>query len=129
MKPKDLPTIHVYFGDEHSNDYCDDCLNWICSLPGGAPYLLYEEPTDRHVANLERLLAGRSNRGDLPRGWVLHYEASWCEDRREEGEPPGKPGDNPDDYTTGIAELTAVDEAVAAAQKWLNLAGYREPAT
>jgi hypothetical protein len=72
--------IHVYYGDPSSNDYCDDCLNWICNLPSGAPYLLYEAPTDRQVANLERLRVGRSYRGGLPRGWVLYYEASWCDD-------------------------------------------------
>jgi hypothetical protein len=123
----DSITIHVYYGDPSSNDYCDDCLNWRANVPGGAPYLLYETPTDRQVSNLERLRAGRSYRGDLPRGWVLYYEASWCDDRREEGEPPGRPGDNPDDYTTGIAELTSVDEALAVAQERLNLWGYREP--
>jgi hypothetical protein len=69
---------------------------------------------------------GRSR--PLVDGWVLAYEASWCGDRRAEGEPPGELGDNPDEYITGIEELTAVDEAVAAAQEYLKRIGYREPA-
>lgn len=57
----------------------------------------------------------------------ISYEASWCDSRRDEGEPPGELGDNPDEYITGIEELTAVDEAVVAAQKHLVDIGYREP--
>jgi hypothetical protein len=34
---------------------------------------------------------------------------------------------NPDEYITGIIELTTVDQAVASAQKHLKDIGYQEP--
>jgi hypothetical protein len=60
---------------------------------------------------------------------VLTYEETWCNDHaQEERVPRAEGGSNPGDYITGITELTAIDEAVAAAQKWLQRREYREPA-
>ncbi|MGH3960842.1 hypothetical protein [Mycobacterium sp.] len=114
-----LPIIHVDYNPDHEFETFGDT--------GGQPILSYRTPTPRQLRNLERLRAGRDYRGDLPDGWVLTYEASWCDERREEGEPPGELGDNPDEYVTGIVDLTAVDEAVRAAQVHLVSLGYREP--
>jgi hypothetical protein len=115
MPTNQLPTIHVepYDPDHEPMTYADT---------HGEPILEYRawSTTGARVRDFQTNRWGR-----LLDGWVLHYEASWCDDRREPGEPPGRLGDNPDEYITGI-ELEAVDEAVAAAQKHLISLGYRE---
>lgn len=116
------PTIHVDYNPDHQFiDFGDT---------NGQPILCYRKPTPRQLANLERLRSGKLNtRGPFPDGWILLYEETWCDDHTEEERVPrSEGGSNPGDYVTGIADLTAVDEAVAAAQQWLKSLGYREPA-
>jgi hypothetical protein len=108
------PPIHVDYRPDH-----EQCAQ---PLTTNEPILHYRVFSTTGV-RVRDPQTGRSRR--LLDGWVLAYEASWCDSWREEGEPPGERGDNPDEYITGIEELTAVDEAVAAAQRHLLDIGYR----
>jgi len=59
---------------------------------------------------------------------VLTYEETWCDGHTQEERVPLKKGlCNPGEYITGITDLTAVDDAVEAAQGYLAGMGYREP--
>ena len=94
--------IHVDYNPAHACLKFDDMND--------EPILFYRDPTDRQLANLERLRAGKRWRGELPDGWVLAYNTlhdGGC-----------------DEYVTGITGLGAVDEAVRAAQH--HLASYIE---
>jgi hypothetical protein len=97
------PTIHVDYNPDHQfMDFGDT---------NGQPILCY-----------------RRTRELFPDGWVLLYEETWCDEHTEEERVPrSEGGSNPGDYVTGIADLAAVDEAVASAQQWLKSLGYREP--
>lgn len=113
-------TIHVDYNPDH-------CMMTFGDT-NGQPILSYHTPTDRQMKNLEHLRAGRRFQGELPDGWVLLYEETWCDDHTEDervSQVDG--GSNPGDYITGIADLTAVADAVATAQDWLTGLGYREP--
>lgn len=114
-----LPTIHVDYRPE--DEMAGEPLAVF------EPVLFYRNPTEHQLSNLEQLRARRPYTGELPDGWVLHYEASWCDDFRTEGEAPGFPGSNPQEYVTGIVDLTAVDVAVTAAQGHLMSLGYLHP--
>jgi hypothetical protein len=105
----------------------DELDEFLHQLPAGSPFLAFRTPTERQVRNLERLRSGRlDTSGPFPDGWVLHYEASWCD---EDVDPSfDTVGSNPDEYATAIYDLAAVDEAVKVAQEWLRLRGCREPA-
>ena len=113
------PTIHVDYRPE--DEMAGEPLAVF------EPVLFYRNPTEHQLSNLEQLRTRQAYAGELPDGWVLHYEASWCDDLRGAGEPPGVPGSNPQEYVTGIVDLTAVDEAVTAAQGHLMSMGYLHP--
>jgi hypothetical protein len=110
--PNNPITIHVDYNPDH------DCMTF--GDTNGEPILSYRafSTTRARVRDYE---TGRSRR--LLDGWVLEYEGAWTDLGRELSLSEG----SPDDYITGIEELTAVDEAVAAAQRHLADIGYRKP--
>jgi hypothetical protein len=112
-------TIHVDYNPDHS----------AMTFQGdGGAILTFNPPTSRQLANLDRLRQGKPYSGELPRGWVLIYEESWCDGRTsDERVPLAENGADPGDYATGIIELTEVDEAVAEAREYLARMGYRPP--
>jgi hypothetical protein len=114
------PIIHFDYNADHDPMTFGDT--------NGQPILSYRRPTQRELANLERLRSGRSNCGPFPEGWVLIYKGGHTAMAMSRTRVcPGRMAAAiPANGSTGISDLTAVDEAVASAQEHLRRMGYRE---